>query len=64
LVGEVFKARTQVDLDLTNVCRFDRPLGLIKNLGRHRNVLGKTHDHRKARKQTYYLIEEECLIFR
>jgi hypothetical protein len=35
LVGEVFEVRTQVDHDLTSVNRFDRPLGLIKNLGRH-----------------------------
>jgi hypothetical protein len=27
--------RTQVDLDLTLANRFDRPLGLIKNLGHH-----------------------------
>jgi hypothetical protein len=35
MVGEVFEVSTQVDLDLTIVSRFDRPLGLIKNLGRH-----------------------------
>jgi hypothetical protein len=34
-VGEVFEVRTQVDHDLTSVSRFDRPLGLTKNLGHH-----------------------------
>jgi hypothetical protein len=35
LVGKVFEVMTQVDRGLTIVSRSDRPLGLIKNLGRH-----------------------------
>jgi hypothetical protein len=38
-VGEICKVMTQVDHDLTPVNRFDRPLGLIKNLGRHKDAL-------------------------
>jgi hypothetical protein len=34
-VSEVFKVMAQVDHDLTIVGKFDRQLGLIKNLGRH-----------------------------
>jgi hypothetical protein len=30
--------RAQVDRDLTTVDYFDRPVGLIKNLGRHNAV--------------------------
>jgi hypothetical protein len=40
LVGEFFEVRTQVDRDLTTVSRVDRQLGLIKNLGRHRDGVG------------------------
>jgi hypothetical protein len=36
LVGEFFEVRAQVDRDLTTVSWFDRLLGFIKNLGRHR----------------------------
>jgi hypothetical protein len=38
LVGEVFEVRTHVDHDLTTVSRVDRRLGLIKNLGRHKEL--------------------------
>jgi hypothetical protein len=34
-VGEVFEVMAQVDHDLTTVKKFDRLLGLIKNLGRY-----------------------------
>jgi hypothetical protein len=34
-VGEVFEVMNKVDHDLTPANRFDRPLGLIKNLGCH-----------------------------
>jgi hypothetical protein len=45
LVGEVFEVRTQVDRDLTTVSRVDRWLGLIKILGRHKNLhLGREDD--------------------
>jgi hypothetical protein len=35
-VSEFFEVMAQVDRDLTTVDYFDRLLGLIKNLGRHR----------------------------
>jgi hypothetical protein len=35
-VSEFFKVMAQVDRDLTTVDYFDRLLGLIKNLGRHK----------------------------
>jgi hypothetical protein len=37
-VSEVFKVTAQVDHDLTKVSKFDRRLGLIKNMGRHKNL--------------------------
>jgi hypothetical protein len=37
LVCEFFEVRTQVDRDLTTVSWVDRRLGLIKNLGHHRD---------------------------
>jgi hypothetical protein len=37
-VGEICKVMTQVDHDLTPVNEFDRQLGLIKNLGRHKEL--------------------------
>jgi hypothetical protein len=39
LVGEFFEVRAQVDRDLTTVSRVDRLLGLIKNLGRHTELV-------------------------
>jgi hypothetical protein len=47
LVGEVFKVRTQVDRDLTTVSRVDGLLWLIKNLGRHSDILESPKTHHK-----------------
>jgi hypothetical protein len=47
LIGEVFQVRTQVDRDLTIVSRVDRLLWLIKNLGRHSEILEPPKTHHK-----------------
>jgi hypothetical protein len=61
LVGEVFKVMTQVDRGLTIVNRFDRPLGLIKNLACHslfkKNKVGsKNSRFRDCRKPGYMVL--------
>jgi hypothetical protein len=36
--------RTQVDRDLTTIDYFDRLLGLLKNLGRHKRAVERVMD--------------------